>query len=95
VVLGASLCFFLTLLVGTMRRETFGAMVTSQKAIGTAVAVIGALLVVHAVTSGDATASSDSLSLPDTYIQHEAILGVLLALAGGAYFVFGWPLKTT
>ena len=92
VVLGASLCFFLTLIAGSIRKESIGRALVGQKAIGTAISVVGIALLVHALTA-DPSAGGDTLSLSAADIQHEEILGALLAVAGAGYFVFGWPLR--
>jgi len=39
------------------------------------------------------TAAQDILARSTSDVQHEIILGVLLIVAGGSYFKFGWPLR--
>jgi hypothetical protein len=93
VVLGASLCFFLTLIVGALKRDSLARMVRSPKTVGVVVAILGVALVLHALSLGDPGIGGDTLSLTASDIQHEEILGALFILAGGAYFKFGWPLR--
>jgi zinc transport system permease protein len=93
VVLGASLCFFLTLIAGAVKRDSLARVVRSQKTLGAAVAVVGLLLVVHAISTSDPGISGDTLTLTASDIQHEEILGALFILAGAGYFAFGWPVK--
>ena len=93
VVLGASLCFFLTLVAGAIKRDALWASLKSRKTAGAAVAAIGLVLIVHALTTGDPGPAGDTLTLTASDLQHEEILGALLILAGGGYFTFGWPIK--
>jgi hypothetical protein len=93
VVLGASLAFFLTLVGATLKRETMIPLLTSPKTAGAATAIVGLALVAHALAGGDASAANDALTRNASDVQHEVILGVLLVVAGGSYFKFGWPLR--
>jgi zinc transport system permease protein len=92
VVLGASLCFFLTLVIGSTRRDSLARAIKSQKMIGVAIAAVGLFLLAHGLMSVE-SAAGDTLSLTASDIQHEEVLGALLALAGAGYFVFGWPIR--
>jgi zinc transport system permease protein len=92
VVLGASLCFFLTLVAGSLHRDSLRRALTSRKTIGAAIIAAGLLLLVHALTT-TVGAGGDTLSLTESDVQHEAILGGLVMAAGAAYLAFGWPLK--
>jgi zinc transport system permease protein len=93
VVLGASLCFFLTLMVGAMKRDTLARLLRSPKTVGVAAAIVGFLLIAHALSLGDPGIGGDTLSLTASDIQHEEILGALFIVAGGVYFKFGWPIR--
>jgi zinc transport system permease protein len=93
VVLGASLAFFLTLVAAAIKRESIIPLLRSPKTAGAATAVVGLALVAHGLFGGDVSTTNDALSRSASDVQHEVILGVLLVVAGGSYFKFGWPLK--
>jgi hypothetical protein len=93
VVLGASLAFFLTLVAAAIKRESIIPLLRSPKAAGAATAAVGLALVAHGLLGGDVSTTTDALSRSASDVQHEVILGVLLVVAGGSYFKFGWPLK--
>lgn len=93
VVLGASLCFFLTLVAGAVKRDAAIRLLKSRKTAGAAIAAAGILLIVHAISTGAPGISGDTLTLTAADIEHEEILGALLLLAGAGYFKFGWPIR--
>jgi zinc transport system permease protein len=94
IVLGASLCFFLTLIAGSLGHGRATRLVKSPKTLGAATAAIGLALIVHGAT-GSATAveAADAFTRSDSDILHEIVLGGLLFIAGAAYFKFGWPFR--
>ena len=93
VVLGASLCFFLTLIAGALGRGGLVRLFSSPRTAGAVAAIVGLVLVVHGLSGSGTTAAGDLFSRSASDIQHEIILGALLVVAGGTYFKFGWPLR--
>jgi zinc transport system permease protein len=96
VVLGTSICFFLTLILGSVKGHgghTVKEILMNPRAVGAATALIGIVLIVHGFSGGDTSAASDAFARSASDVQHEIILGILLIVAGGSYFKFGWPFR--
>jgi hypothetical protein len=93
VVLGASVCFFVTLVLGAVERGGLMALATSRKTVGTVTALIGLALVVHGLSESDAAATGGVFSRSLSDRQHEVFLGILLLVGGGAFFKLGWPAR--
>ena len=76
-----------------MKRESLVPILKSRKTAGVVTALFGLALVAHGLSSSDRAPCHDAFSRSPSDIQHEIILGVLLIVAGGSYFKFGWPIR--
>jgi len=88
VVLGASLCFFVTLVAGAIGSRRPAGAAAKRKAAGAATALLGIALVAHALSGRPEAAADKAVGQGEGDVRHEVVLGGLLIVAGGTYFRF-------